>query len=355
MTAPSSRPWISRYGRVPTLPLALALCALLSAAPGAAQTDVGLKGGLNLASFYGENIGGSNTRNGHIFGAFLSHRLWGPLSVQPELYYSRKGATGPDFTTEEFGDVSDWLWNYNYVDAVALLKIRVTPSAMSPALNLFAGPVVSFLAGAKATGTKSKGKVPPFEGAFPYVNPLNYNTKGSDMGGTVGADIAVPVGPVRVTLDARYTRMMTTFDEAPYDTQYSRKHSTISFQIGLSLMPGVVRDGRARRRRPALPSAMRAPPVNTVVMLERITRNEIAANRESNTVYDLIRLERPQWVDTATETVLGTLFLDGQPWTGSPDVLTNRRGAEVEEVRRLVGGPGPYRAYATVIEILTRR
>lgn len=349
------RPSYGQCRKTRSLFMALALYALVNVGSVAAQTDVGFKGGLNLSSFYGENIGGSGTRNGHIFGAVLSQHIWGPFSVQPELYYSRKGATGPDFSTAEFGDVSNWLWNYNYVDAVALVRLRVTPSTMSPSLNFFGGLVVSFLAGAKATGTKSKSKVPPYEGAFPYVNPLNYNTKGSDVGGTVGADLAVPFGPIKITLDARFTRMLTTFDEAPYDTEFSRKHSALSFQVGVSLTPSAWVGGRARRRRPSLPSAMRAPPVNTLVMLERITREDIAARSESSSVYDLIRLERPQWVDTATGTLLGTLFLDGQLWTGAAEVIANRRGSEVEEVRRLVGGPGPYRAHARVIEIITRR
>ena len=335
--------------------IALGVGTFLIASSADAQTEVGLKGGLNHSGFYGENIGEADTRNGHIFGAFLNTRLWGPLSVQPEIYYSRKGATGADFSTEEFGDVSNWLWNYNYIDVVPLLKLRVTPAAAPAPFNLFVGPVISFLAGAKVTGTKSKAKVPPFEGAFPYVNPLNYNTKGNDVGGTVGADVAVAVGPIKVILDARYTRMMTKFDEAPYDQQFSRKHSALSFQVGVSLTPSAWRGGRARRRRPALPSVSRPPPVNTVVMLERITREDIAARRENNSIYDLIRLERPQWVDTETETVQGKLFLDGQPWDGSNEMLKNRRGSQVQEVRRMVGAPGAYRAHPVVIEIITRR
>ena len=110
--------------------LMLGVSGLLVATPTLAQTDVGLKGGLNLSRFYGENIGESTTRQGHIFGAFLNTGLWGPFSVQPEAYYSRRGATGGDIHTETLGDVTNWLWNYNYLDFVPVLKLRVTPGRM---------------------------------------------------------------------------------------------------------------------------------------------------------------------------------------------------------------------------------
>ncbi len=329
-----------------------ALASSVVTTKAAAQVEVGLKGGLNLSSFHGTEIGESDTRQGHIFGAFLNVALWGPFSVQPEAYYSRRGATGADIYTETLGDVTDWLWNYNYLDVGPLFKLRVTPESLSPTVSFFGGPVISFLVGAKATGTKSKAQVPPYVGAFPYVSPLNFNTKGTDWGGVAGVDVSFNVGTTKLYLDARYTQMMTEFDEAPYNEQFSRKHNSLSFQIGVSLTPRAWRGGRRARRR-AL--AARPPPENRVVLMERITREDIAARRENNSVYDLIRLERPQWIDTGAETVEGALFLDGQPWVGSTEILRNRRGAEVEEIRRLVGAPGPYRAHAVVIEIVSRR
>lgn len=51
----------------------------------------------------------------------------------------------------------------------------------------------------------------------------------------------------------------------------------------------------------------------------------------------------------------GTLFVDGQRWLGSSVMLRNRRGAEVQEVRRVVGGTGVYEGYQVVIEIIFRR
>ncbi len=335
-----------------------ALSACLIAASASAQglsVDVGFKGGLNLSSFHGTEIGNSETRPGHIVGAFAYFDFGGLLIVQPEAYYSRRGAKEPEIFTEQWGSISNAVWNYNYLDFVGLLKLRVTPRRLPYSVSLFTGPVVSFLVGAKATGLKDTrySCCPPqrVPGESPYVNPLNYNTRGNDFGGTVGVGLGIDLGPTKISLDTRYTRMTKEFDEAPYDDLYSRKHSAFSFQVGVSLTPSAWSTGRRRPRRPVV---SRPPPVNTIVLMERITREDIAARRESFSAYDIIRLERPQWVDAQAGTVRGTLFVDGQPWVGSAEVLRNRRGSDIQEVRRMEGAPGPYRGYGVVIEIITR-
>ena len=95
--------------------------------------------------------------------------------------------------------------------------------------------------------------------------------------------------------------------------------------------------------------------MNTIVLMERITREDIAARRESFSVYDILRLERSRWIDTSTGNVRGTLFLDGQPWIGSSELLRNRCGADIEEIRRLRETTGVYRGHGVVIEIISRR
>ena len=346
--------------RFVAFPVLAALAAsLVAASASSAQrlsVDVGFKGGLNFSSFHGTEIGDSETRHGHIFGSFAHFDFGAPVVVQTEAYYSRRGAKEPQIFTDEWGWISEGLWSYNYLDFVGLLKVPLTPRRLPYAVSVFAGPVVSFLVGAKATGLKDTrfSCCPPqrVPGESPYINPLNYSTRGNDFGGTAGIDLAINVGPTKITLDARYTRMTKEFDEAPFDDLYSRKHSAFSLQVGLSLTPNAWSGGRRRRAR--RPVVNRPPPVNTVVLIERIPREEIAARRESFSAYDIIRLERPQWVDTQAGTVRGTLFVDGQPWVGSPEILRSTRGSDIQEIRRMEGAPGRYRGHGVVIEIITR-
>ena len=320
-------------------------------------------GGLNLSKFYGTDVGDSETSRGYNFGAFVLIDFGGPLSLQPEAYYTERGAQEFDLPNFVDGDVIDGAWRYDYLDFAVLLKLRVTSKQSLPSLSLFTGPVVSFRVGAKATGRKVGGdltmcarqvdtgelrcRTEPAPGSIPYSNPLTLNTKGNDYGGTVGADFLFGLGPTRVTLDARYTRMVTEFDEAPYDDLYARKHVALSFQVGVSLNPSVWGGGRRRR---VVPSG--ASPQNSIVMMELIVREDIAALDETLSVYEIIRLERPEW--TNGDGLRATLFVDGQVWMGSPRILRDRNGAEVEEILRMVGAPGAYEEYGVVIEIVSR-
>ncbi len=187
----------------------LGVSGFLVAAPALAQTRLGLKGGLNVSSFYGDAIGEAESVQGHLIGAFANFGLSGPLSAQVEGYYATRGAIGHDIHADRLGDVTDWRWHYNYLDFASLLKLRVSPGASAPSVSVFAGPIVAFAVGATATGTRSKIDFPPYEGAFAYALPLDDNTHGSDFGGTAGVDLTFDLGPTRLVVDARYTKMMT--------------------------------------------------------------------------------------------------------------------------------------------------
>jgi hypothetical protein len=66
------------------IPLAL----LVYATPAAAQ--LGIRGGVNLSKFVGEDAG-SESMKGMNFGASLTLLSVGPVSIGPEVYYAKKG------------------------------------------------------------------------------------------------------------------------------------------------------------------------------------------------------------------------------------------------------------------------
>ena len=72
----------------------LSAAALLAIpAPGAAQApSLGLKAGVNMASFAGRRIVDADYRAGLSLGASLSIPVSGSFTVQPEVLFSRKGA-----------------------------------------------------------------------------------------------------------------------------------------------------------------------------------------------------------------------------------------------------------------------
>jgi hypothetical protein len=192
--------------------------------------------------------------------------------------------------------------------------------------------------------------------SLPIAILVQHETKSVDFGGTIGMGLAFGAGPIKLVLDVRYTRMMSEFDEAPYDEVYSRKHNALSFQAGISISPG----GWARvpKRR-----SLEEPPEQSVVIVERITQESIVARGEDLSAYDIIRLERPAWLDGRE--LLATLFLDGERWAtlvvdgeprdGSLQLLRDRSGADVEEIRRIgAGAEGIYAGQGVVIELISR-
>lgn len=331
---------------------AVLLVGLLSAQPAAAQdssTRVGFKGGMNLSQFYGAEIGQSESLESIAFGVFAEFGIGGRFSFQPEVNYSKRGAREDDLLEAATGGV----WHYNYFDVVPLLKLRLTSGASTPSISLFAGPVLSILGSSKATGVKPEELHSECFGcareliAFPYVRLLQANTKGRDIGGTAGASFEFPAGPVDVVFDVRYMKMMSEFDRAPYDGLYSRKHSLLSFQVGVSFGQAAWGAGSIRRSEP-----VDDPDRHSIVTLDVVERAEIVARDETLSVHEIIRLERPDWVDG--DEIDGTLFVDGARWEGPSLILHVRRGLEVEEVLRMENAPGAYEGFGVVVEVITR-
>jgi hypothetical protein len=294
---------------VPVLLITLSVSGPISSTPATAQitaANVGLKGGLNLSTFHGEAIGEAERLNTATLRVFLQLDFGGPFSLQPEINFSKRGAKEDDL----MGDVTEGVWAYNYFDVVALLEYHVGSRRSSPSLGFFTGPVFSFLGSAQATAVGPEGLHAACLGcsleltSLPVATQLQHETKGTDFGGTIGMDRTFGSGSMKLILDARYTRMMSEFDQAPYDETYSRKHNAFSFQAGVSLSPS------AWARVPQRASLVE-PPEQRIVIVDRIRRDAIAARDGALSLYDIIRFERPGWMEG--EEVVGTLFVDGEP------------------------------------------
>ena len=143
---------------------------------------------------------------------------------------------------------------------------------------------------AQATGVGPEGRLRPVWVvrwelmSLPIAIPVQHETKSVDVGGTIGMGIDFGTGSTKLVLDVRYTRMMSEFDEAPYDEVYSRKHNALSFQAGISLSPSAWARVATRR-------SLADPPEQSIVIVERITQENIAARGGDLSVYDIIRLE----------------------------------------------------------------
>ena len=80
----------------------------------------------------------------------------------------------------------------------------------------------------------------------------------------------------------------------------------------------------------------------------RITQENIAARGEDLSVHDIIRLERPAWLNGGDPLV--TLFIDGESWTESVQLLRDRPVTDVHEIRRIgAGAEGMYAGQGVIM------
>lgn len=205
---------------------ALLLAPLVPAralAAGKGTFAIGIKGGANMANFFGDAVGNVELLQARTGGVFLELQASPVVSFQVEALYAQKGAKQTETIVDpSSGTVltASGTWHYDYVDVPVLLKLAlVTEGSVRP--SLFVGPVFSQLQKAEVEGIDLKDF-----------------TKSTDIGGTVGGNIDIGTGPARLVLDLRYTRSFDTFDKGGAELLFSRMHNTISAMAGIKLVGG---------------------------------------------------------------------------------------------------------------------
>ncbi|WP_406844393.1 porin family protein [Flavobacterium soyae] len=110
----------------------------------AQQTRFGVKGGLNITSFSGDND--SNALIGFQVGGFAEIKVIERLSIQPELLFSTQGAS-----FDAIGNNNDIDYKLNYINVPVLAKFYVTKQ-----FTVEGGPQIGFLVSAKRDGNDIK-------------------------------------------------------------------------------------------------------------------------------------------------------------------------------------------------------
>jgi hypothetical protein len=188
-----------------------------------AQMQAGLKAGLNIA-----NIGGSDadelvgqsldSKTAFAGGVFFMYQFSDMFAIQPEAYYSMKGATysvsGADLTI-----------SLDYIEIPLLLKFIIPIEGSNIRPSIFAGPAIGFNTTHKMkveySGTSAEMDIP--------------DTKSTDFSLAFGGGIGFPVGSGELGVDIRYILGLSTIDDSsdPWDI----KNNVINFNLyyGFSL------------------------------------------------------------------------------------------------------------------------
>jgi len=188
-----------------------------------AQMQLGLKAGLNIA-----NIGGSDvdelvgqsldSKTTFAGGIFFMYQFSDMFAIQPEAYYSMKGATYSE------GGV-DLTISLDYIEIPLLLKFIIPIKGSNIRPSIFAGPAIGF-------NTTHKMKV---EYSGQSAEEDIPDTKSTDFSLAFGGGVGFPVGNGELGVDVRYILGLSTIDDSsdPWDV----KNNVINFNLyyGFSL------------------------------------------------------------------------------------------------------------------------
>ena len=190
--------------------------ALLIAVPLQAQTTIGVKGGINIATVDTDVSDISDlvdSKTGFVGGGFVTLGLGSLFALQPELLYSQKG-----FQVDEFGETVKF--NTNYIEIPVLLKAQFKLAMLRPAV--YAGPVVSF---------ETSCSLSALELSVDCDDEVG-DRKTTEWGAVFGGNLDFILGPVVLILDARYQLGLTNLADVP-DSDESVKNNVWQIMAGV--------------------------------------------------------------------------------------------------------------------------
>jgi hypothetical protein len=179
-----------------------------------AQLKLGVKAGGNIANLSGDDVGNPDSKFGIAAGVFLFHQLSPMFAIQPEVYYSMKGATDK----EDFnGNTVDITLTLDYIEIPVLLKflIPVQGANINPAI--FVGPFIGINTTAKV---KAEGNGQSAEQDLEDIKSTEF---GLQFGGGIGFDI----GNNELGFDIRYILGLTSIDDSASNADV--KNNVINF------------------------------------------------------------------------------------------------------------------------------
>ena len=187
-----------------------------------AQMQAGLKAGVNISNLSGDDAGSPDSKTGFAFGGFFMYQFSPMFAIQPEAYYTMKGATDKmDFE----GTTVDLTYTLNYIEIPVLFKflIPIQGSGVKPAI--FAGPFLGI-------NTTAKVKA-EFNGQSQEDDITD--TKSTEFGLQFGGGIGFPVGKGELGVDIRYILGLSTIDDSADEADVKNNVININLYYGFSL------------------------------------------------------------------------------------------------------------------------
>ena len=175
--------------------------------------QLGLKAGLNIA-----NVGGSDadnlvdedvdisldSRSGFEGGIFFMYQFNKMFAIQPEAYYSMKGAT----YSEDEGELT---LSIDYIEVPLLFKLLIPIQGSNVRPAIFVGPSVGFITTANVNVE--------YDGETIIDEDLKDETTSTEFCLVFGGGVGFGVGNNEVGVEIRYILGLNSFDDSedPFD------------------------------------------------------------------------------------------------------------------------------------------
>ncbi len=187
------------------------------------EPHIGLKGGLNFSDLYTSDAQKDRMLVGFHAGVYAQLPITRRISIQPELYYTTKGA---EVTYNNVFVQGVARYHFNYIELPILLSVNLVEN-----FNLQFGPYIAYLVNGKTTNESSNSNSFDFE---KNLNTDDYNR--FDAGITLGGGIDIGA----LGLGVRYCYGLTTVGKErtylgqPY-TLPDSKNGVIAFYLSVAL------------------------------------------------------------------------------------------------------------------------
>ena len=181
----------------------------------AADIGFGVKGGVALSGYAGDDTEDYASKLGFHVGGFATMQLIDMLSLQPEVLFSALGAKG-----DVSGASGKYKENLSYIEIPVLVKFY-PPISLPVALNIFAGPSLGINLSGKYTASGDYETLIGDDKGD--LEDLGADLKTVVFGLSIGA--GVDIG--KIVVDARYSMGLTSADE-----DLDIKNSTFSVMAG---------------------------------------------------------------------------------------------------------------------------
>ncbi len=190
-----------------TLTVVLALLPM-SSAMAQLSWEGGVKGGISMANFYGDDVEDTSMKIGAVGGAFVTANITEMFGVRLEALYVQKGAEhdSAGVTTKA---------KFDYIE-IPVLGVASFEAAEKMMINVYAGPALGILVSAKVEDFDVKDF-----------------TKSMDFGIAGGAGFTYAMESFTILLEGRYTLGLMTTDDT--EAEADVKNGNFSVMAGFSI------------------------------------------------------------------------------------------------------------------------